>query len=206
MTNHKIKDYHKNRLAFEVIVKNYEMLCSLLIVLNKKYPKTFYPKKCRQWIDDFADNCKIANEWDKDGVYAYKMQRACENSGIDLNMVVTFVERNCKEFNLQNRAILADNIKLALVQTATEYGVGGKRMKAIQNAMLETFIDNPREQVKALGIDDYIEECTVGQVDIRKFRVKDKVRTTLQEQKETSAGLEAFRRWSAENVKEGAVK
>lgn len=82
MTNHKIKDYHKNRLAFEVIVKNYEMLCSLLIVLNKKYPKTFYPKKCRQWIDDFADNCKIANEWDKDGVYAYKMQRACENSGI----------------------------------------------------------------------------------------------------------------------------
>ena len=69
--------------------------------------------------------------------------------------------------------------------------------------MLETFIDNPREQVKALGIDDYIEECTVGQVDIRKFRVKDKVRTTLQEQKETSAGLEAFRRWSAENVKEG---
>ena len=133
MTNHKIKDYHKNRLAFEVIIKNYEMLCSLLIVLNKEYPKTFYPKKCRQWIDDFADNCKIANEWDKDGVYAYKMQRACENSGIDLNMVVTFVERNCKEFNLQNRAILADNIKLALVQTATEYGVGGKRMKAIQN-------------------------------------------------------------------------
>lgn len=76
MTNHKIKDYHKNRLAFEVIVKNYEMLCTLLIVLNKEYPKTFYPKKCRQWIDDFADNCKIANEWDKDGVYAYKMQRA----------------------------------------------------------------------------------------------------------------------------------
>ena len=74
-------------------------------------------------------------------------------------------------------------------------------MKAIQNAMLETFIDNPREQVKALGIDDYIEECTVGQVDIRKFRVKDKVRTTLQEQKEALAGLEAFRRWSAENVK-----
>ncbi len=134
------------------------------------------------------------------------MQQACENCGIDLNMVVTFVERNCKEFNLQNRAILADNIKLALVQTATEYGIGEKRMKAIQNAMLETFIDNPREQVKALGIDDYIEECTVGQVDIRKFRVKDKVRTTLQEQKETSAGLEAFRRWSAENVKEGAVK
>lgn len=47
MTNHKIKDYHKNRLAFEVIVKNYEMLCTLLIVLNKEYPKTFYPKKCR---------------------------------------------------------------------------------------------------------------------------------------------------------------
>ena len=116
MTNHKIKDYHKNRLAFEVIVKNYEMLCSLLIVLNKEYPKTFYPKKCRQWIDDFADNCKIANEWDKDGVYAYKMQRACENSGIDLNMVVTFVERNCKEFNLQNRAILADNIIYAIDQ------------------------------------------------------------------------------------------
>lgn len=129
------------------------------------------------------------------------MQQACENCGIDLNMVVTFVERNFKEFNLQNRAILADNIKLALVQTATEYGIGEKRMKAIQNAMLETFIDNPREQVKALGIDDYIEECTVGQVDIRKFRVKDKVRTTLQEQKEALAGLEAFRRWSAENVK-----
>ena len=64
-----------------------------------------------------------------------KCSGACENSGIDLNMVITFVERNCKEFNLQNRAILADNIKLALVQTATEHGVGGKRMKAIQNAM-----------------------------------------------------------------------
>lgn len=201
MTNHKIKDYHKNRLAFEVIVKNYELLCSLLIVLNKEYPKTFYPKKCRQWIDDFADNCKIANEWDKDGVYAYKMQQACESYGIDQSMVVAFVERECEGFNFQNRAVLADNVKLALVQTAAEYGIGEKRMKAIQKALLDTVINDPREQVKALGIDDYIEECTVGQVDIRKFRVKDKVRTTLQEQKEALAGLEAFRRWSAENVK-----
>ena len=205
MTNHKIKDYHKNRLAFEVIVKNYEMLCTLLIVLNKEYPKMFYPKKCRQWIDDFADNCKIANEWDKDGVYAYKMQQACESYGIDQNMVVAFVERECEEFNFQNRAVLADNVKLALVQTAAEYGIGEKRMKAIQKALLDTVIKDPREQVKALGIDDYVEECSVGQVDIRKFRVKDKVRTTLQEQKETAAGLEAFRRWSAENVKEGAL-
>jgi hypothetical protein len=205
VTNHKIKDYHKNRLAFEVIVKNYEMLCTLLIVLNKEYPKMFYPKKCRQWIDDFADNCKIANEWDKDGVYAYKMQQACESYGIDQNMVVAFVERECEEFNFQNRAVLADNVKLALVQTAAEYGIGEKRMKAIQKALLDTVIKDPREQVKALGIDDYVEECSVGQVDIRKFRVKDKVRTTLQEQKETAAGLEAFRRWSAENVKEGAL-
>lgn len=59
MTNHKIKDYHKNRLAFEVIVKNYEMLCSMLIVLNKEYPKTFYPKKCRQWIDDLQTTAKL---------------------------------------------------------------------------------------------------------------------------------------------------
>ncbi|RGF92070.1 hypothetical protein DXA02_11115 [Ruminococcus sp. AM54-1NS] len=205
MTNHKIKDYHKNRLAFEVIVKNYEMLCTVLIVLNKEYPKTFYPKACRKWIDDFADNCKIANEWDKDGVYAYKMQQACESYGIDQNMVVAFVERECEEFNFQNRAVLADNVKLALVQTAAEYGIGEKRMKAIQKALLDTVIKDPREQVKALGIDDYVEECSVGQVDIRKFRVKDKVRTTLQEQKETAAGLEAFRRWSAENVKEGAL-
>lgn len=205
MTNHKIKDYHKNRIAFEVIVKNYEMLCTVLIVLNKEYPKTFYPKACRKWIDDFADNCKIANEWDKDGVYAYKMQQACESYGIDQNMVVAFVERECEEFNFQNRAVLADNVKLALVQTAAEYGIGEKRMKAIQKALLDTVIKDPREQVKALGIDDYVEECSVGQVDIRKFRVKDKVRTTLQEQKETAAGLEAFRRWSAENVKEGAL-
>lgn len=47
MTNHKFKDYRKNLIAYRVIVKNYEILCTILLTLNQQFPKTFYAKKMR---------------------------------------------------------------------------------------------------------------------------------------------------------------
>ena len=56
------------------------------------------------------------------------------------------------------------------------------------------------KEMNKLGISDFIEETSVGQVDYRKFQCKNKVKTTLQEQQQARAGLEAFRRWTEENM------
>ena len=54
MTNRKFKDYQKNRLAFIAILRNYELLCTILLTLNKEFPKQFYSKRCIEWIDTYA--------------------------------------------------------------------------------------------------------------------------------------------------------
>ncbi len=200
MTNRKFKDYQKNRVVFAVVNKNYELLCTLLITLNKLFPKSFYPKKCIEWINDYENTCRTADEWDKDDVLNYKLDQGVKAYGIDVNKISQLVERRCKVLNQHNRRVLVDNVKLALIQTAEQYGIGVKRMAQLQAALIEERIANPIKEMNKLGISDFIEETSVGQVDYRKFQCKNKVKTTLQEQQQARAGLEAFRRWTEENM------
>lgn len=149
MTNRKFKDYQKNRVVFAVVNKNYELLCTLLITLNKLFPKSFYPKKCIEWINDYEDTCRTADEWDKDDVLIYKLDQCVEAYEIDVNKISQFVERRCKELNQHNKRVLVDNVKLALIQTAEQFGFGAKRMYQLQEALLDERIAKPVEEVRA---------------------------------------------------------
>lgn len=200
MTNRKFKDYQKNRLAFMVISRNYELLCTILLTLHKEFPKNFYSKRCIEWLEAYVESCKIANEWDKDGVLDYKLDRNIKEYSIDVEKINIFVARRCSDFNNDNRLVLSSNVKLALIQTAEQFGIGAKRMCKLQDALLAERIAKPAEEVCKLGISNYMEETNVGQVDYREFQYKEKTKVTLQEQKEARAGLEAFRRWTQANV------
>ena len=200
MTNRKFKDYQKNRLAFIAISRNYELLCTILLTLNKEFPKQFYSKRCIEWIDTYAESCKTANEQDRDGVLDFKLEQGVKRCSIDVDKINAFVARRCSDFSKDNKTVLAANVKLALIQTAEQFGVGAKRMQRLQEALLAERIAKPAEEVSKFGIENYVEETNVGQVDYRKFQYKEKTKVTLQEQKEARAGLEAFRRWTQENV------
>ena len=201
MTNRKFKDYHKNVLAHQVISKNFELLCTIVLVLNQEFPKVFYPQKCVDWIKMFAENCKIANELDEEDALEFKLEQWTKKYSIDNHKVRTFVRRRCSDFVPQNRTILAGNVKLALVQTAQNYGIGSKRMARLQDALIDERIADPRREIAKLGIDNFIEDDSLSKIDYRKFKYDNKPRVSLDEQIRGRAGLEAFKRWTEENVK-----
>lgn len=200
MTNRKFKDYQKNRVVFAVINKNYELLCTLLLTLNKLFPKNFYSKKCIEWINDYEETCRTADEWDKDDVLNYKLDQGVKTYGIDVNKITQLVERRCRDLNRHNKRVLVDNVKLALIQTAHDYGIGKKRMEILQDELIKERIENPAKEIGNLGISNIIKETNVGQVDYRKYKYSNKLKTTYDECQKARAGLEAFRRWTNENV------
>ncbi len=197
LTNRKFKDYRKNRIAYNVVVDNYKMLCIILLTLHDLYPKTFYAKKMQEWLEDFADSCKMMNDYENDGAYDFKMKQFVEECGIDEDICIKIVRKHLKNHNWQNAAVLAENVKLALVQLSCDYGFGKQRLGCLIKTLLTTSRINALEEIKAFGIEN---EWDIGQMDYTKLKPKKEKKISLAESREAKAGLEAFRRWTNENV------
>ena len=136
MTNRKFKDYAKNKVVYDCIVENFRNLSRIMLTLHKLYPKTFYPKVIGEWLNTYADNCREMDKYDEAGVYDFKMGVWCEEYGINEKWCIDFCTRNNPTIkHPQNIIVLANNIKLALVQTCMEFGIGDKRLAEIRAAL-----------------------------------------------------------------------
>lgn len=143
MTNRKFKDFAKNKVVYDCIVENFRNLARIMLTLHKLYPKTFYPKVIGEWLNTYADNCREMDKYDEAGVYDYKMDAWCEEYGINEKWCIDFCKRNNPTItHPQNIIVLANNIKLALVQTCMEFGIGDKRLAEIRAALDE---EQPKE-------------------------------------------------------------
>jgi hypothetical protein len=171
MTNHKIKDFHRNRIAHICIVENFRNLARIMLTLNRLWPKQFYPKKVGEWLETYAENCRVMDKYDEAGVYDWKMNEWCEEYGINEAWCIGFVKRNSPTIKSpQNIIVLANNIKLALVQTCMEFGIGDKRLAEIRMALEDTQPAEPEKDLAKLGIE--VEFTTLGQTDYRRLAPK----------------------------------
>ena len=204
MTNRKFKDYQLNKLAYDALNKNFELLCRYMLTLNKLFPKQFYTKTIQKWLHQYAENVTEVNKWDDDGVKDYKFKQYVKQYQIDDHKLLKFVMRYSKGMGVKSVAALVTNIELALIQTAEDFGFGIKRLEKIQDYLVSEHFENPVEEVKKFGINDLmIEQEDLGKIDVRKAidkHKKLKQKTTLKEQIEERRKIEAFRKWTAENV------
>lgn len=192
MTNRKIKDYHRNRLATLMVTENYKNICRVLLILNKLYPKTFYPKVLIEWLNAYADRCTVMNKYDQAGVYEIKFKEYADTYGIDQNACIEFVVKNNKEVKAYaNKMLLARNVMLALIETCDEFGIGDKRLGAITTALLASDIKDPMADMENIGMKVDLSETE--QIDYRTLKPKKQKEATYGEIKAIYKDLEGFK-------------
>lgn len=206
MRNPVFKNYQRNKTVYSAITESYKLLCIILITANKLYPKQFYAKKIMEWLECRAEYCNETDIQEAEGTYDYKIQQACEELSIDMNLCQSIVRKHSKQllssiaYCKQPLAIqsLSENIALAFVQLANENGLGEKRRDELMNAVLKADIDNPEEEMKKFGIkgETSLERSHLEQ-KIKSLK-KKAVRTTLSEQKEAKEEMEWLRRYQEE--------
>lgn len=197
MTNRKFKDYARNRVVYDCIVENFRNLSRIMLTLHKLYPKTFYPKVIGEWLNTYADNCREMDKYDEAGVYDDKMDAWCEEYGINENWCIDFCKRNSPTIkHPQNIIVLANNIKLALVQTCMEFGIGDKRLAEIRAALDGEQPKEPELDLKKLGID--VEFASIGQVDWRRLAPKKQRAASYTDLKRGVEGLKKLKAYQDE--------
>lgn len=197
MTNRKFKDYARNKVVYDCIVENFRNLSRVMLTLHKLYPKTFYPKVIGEWLNTYADNCREMDKYDEAGVYDDKMDAWCEEYGINESWCIDFCKRNSSTIkHRQNIIVLANNIKLALVQTCMEFGIGDKRLAEIRAALDEEQPKEPELELKKLGID--VEFAGIGQVDWRRLAPKKQKAASYTDLKRGVEGLKKLKAYQDE--------
>lgn len=205
MTNPKFKSASKNIAAHLIINANAEMLAILILVLNKHYPKQLYPKRVLEYINLHGETVKEMDEFTDDGIFDYKSDKLGERYNISDDICKSIIKyqiiskyKKTNPIVANNLIVLYKNLKFMLITLCSEFGFGKERIKQIIDYLLSETFENPLELVQTRFDIDL--SVPIKAVDYRKFQCKNKVKTTLQEQQQARAGLEAFRRWTEENV------
>lgn len=142
-----------------------------MLTLHDLYPHDFYPKKIQEWLEAYSGNCRVMDSYEADDMYDYKMKELTDGCGVDSADCVKIVRKHLNKYNHQNTIVLSENVKLALVQLAYDYGFGKKRLDRLVDSLLTTDRPNALEEIKKFGV-DY--EPDIGGVDWRKLTPKKK--------------------------------
>lgn len=201
MTNRKIKDYHKNKLTYDILFDNLKILCITLLCLNKHFPKLFYQLNVQKWLEEHVDWCKMMNEYEQNDAYDYKMQEFCEKCGVDDERTMAIVKKHLRNYHPKNMTVLQENLKLALIHTAIDFGFGSKRLNALIGFLFEEEYPNWQEDINKLGIEVDAELCDI---DYRRLKPKKERAPTVQEQKEAAARLNEYRAYFEYVTSKGA--
>lgn len=199
MTNRKIKDFTKNKLLLKCVEESAKNIARILLALNKVYPKIFYTKALQEWMELYPAICKEMDRLDAADAFDYKIKELCEEYGIDEERCVKFVQRNNRDIREPgNIKVLANNIKVALVHTCIQFGIGKKRIAAIQDELDEKQLLYPEKELERFGIT--MQSQSVGEMDYRKLVPKKQKEASYQDIKRGYRGLAAFKAWQDEVI------
>jgi hypothetical protein len=158
-----------------------------MLTLHDLFPHDFYPKKIQDWLENYSESCRLMDDYESEGAYDYKMEQFVKECKIDSAACVKIVRKHLSKYNTQNTCVLAENVKLALVQLAYDYGFGKTRLDRLVDALLETDRPNAVEEIKKFGV-EYDPDFSA--VDYRKLAPKKKkIKTTIAEQQKAKSDL-----------------
>lgn len=201
MRNRKIKHAGFNLALQAVIIDNWRFLASICLVLAKEYG--WGEKRLNRWVESAAECCNRFNDYDKDGIYRYKLDK-WEQHGriITRERVENIVFANTTLKAPGQIAEIADNLLLQLLMTVEEFdGAGREKLIAGLEAMSREEIDTAPARLKEkYGVEL---DCTFQDYhSIMKERGKaDKA--SWEDKQRAAEALGAFRKWTAENCPKG---
>lgn len=190
---------------------NARHLCRLIYLLMRDNRVGFYKARAKEFLEHYIAYVKyVQADGDKE-VRRYRFNELLKDCPY-----ITYARADniltCQEgFALDDekplytvkecRSDLIDNIVLAMIVLHYEYNFAEKRVARYCTLWGQCGYAPAVEWVeKRLGVT--IQDNTKQDVyDFIEATTPKKQRTTLQEQKQAKAGLEAFRRWTADNTK-----
>lgn len=190
MTNRKIKDFHKNKLAYDILLDNLKMLSIILLCLNEHFPKLFYQLNVQKWLEDHKEWCEMMNDYEANDAYDFKMKEFCDECGIDDEITMRIVEKHLNKYHPKNMTVLQENVKLALIHTAVDFCFGKIRLGRLTDALLNEDFPNWVDDIAKFGI---IVDDEVRDINYRKLKPKKQKAPTVQEQKESAKMLAEYR-------------
>lgn len=200
---------------FDVLMKiNAKHLCRLIYLLANDPKAGFYKKRGKAFLNKYIEYVEYVNGDNDKEVRRYRFNELMKDapyitySRADNILVCqeAFADDSEKPFYIEKltRSDLIDNIVLALLVLHYEFGFGEMRIARCCTLWSQCGYAPAVEWVeKRLGV-QIAGNTKQDVVDWPKATEPKKQRTTLQEQKQAKAGLEAFRAWTADNT-EGVV-
>lgn len=203
MTNKIFKDYYKNKPIIDAANDTVKVMCIVLLTAHKLFPKVMYPKAICRFIEDRTEYCKISDGYEQDGVFDYKMQRACEEIALSTADCIAIVNKYMRPPCAQVMDVYINNVRLLFVQLNAEHGIGIDRRERLVAALLsdQAETDQILERIQEMGAD--IDVTTFSGVDYKKYRVKPQKEASIKDQKAAAKGMEWLRAYQNDVMKGG---
>lgn len=195
MRNNKIRHASFNLTLQNVIKDNWRFLASVCVVLAKEYG--WGEKRLNGWVERAAEYCNTFNEYDKDGIYDFKLRQLEQRNGniITRARVENSVFANTTLKSPGQIKEIVDNLLLQLLMTVEEFPkVGRERLIAGLEAMSREEIDAApglMEEKYGVTLDTSLQDYH----SIMKERGKAE-KASWEDKQRAGEALQAFRRWT----------
>lgn len=193
---------------------NVENLATLVITLNKLYPKQFYNKAVRGFFDNYADTVAMFNAYTDNEVKTHRIDEylaECPyiNDALILRLVQYFKRRTVTTIDkcIYNEpdlvALLGENLTLMLIQLHYDYGFGEDRILRTVDSICSANIPDPVKTLDELfdiapEEDEQQLRDEVKRMEQARRNHKRGVRVTAREQTDAGYALEALKKYQDE--------
>ena len=202
MKNNKLKRAGFNLALQNVIKDNWRFLASICVILAKEYG--WGEKRLNGWVERAAEYCNKFNDFDKDGIYDFKLTQLEKRHGsiITRGRVENIVFKNTTLRAPGQIKEIVDNLLLQLLMTVEEFPkVGRERLIAGLEAMGRANFDAAPELLKekyGVRLDTSFQDYHSLIKERRKAE-----KASWEERQRAGEALQAFRKWTAENCPKG---
>ena len=197
MKNNKLRRAGFNLALQNVIKDNWRFLASICVILAKEYG--WGEKRLNGWVERAAEYCNKFNDFDKDGIYDFKLTQLEKRHGsiITRGRVENIVIRNTTLRAPGQIKEIVDNVLLQLLMTVEEFkGAGRERLIAGLEAMSREEIDaapGKLEEDYGITLDTSLQDYHA----ILKERGKAE-KASWEDRQRAKEALGAFRKWTAD--------
>ena len=197
MKNNKLKRAGFNLALQNVIKDNWRFLASICVILAKEYG--WGEKRLNGWVERAAEYCNKFNDFDKDGIYDFKLTQLEKRHGsiITRGRVENIVFKNTTLRAPGQIKEIVDNVLLQLLMTVEEFdGAGRERLIAGLEAMSREEIDaapGKLEEDYGITLDTSLQDYHA----ILKERGKGE-KASWEDRQRAKEALGAFRKWTEE--------